>query len=146
MYLGENDRPVASHWQTLSHNVASSTPRHELDSNSHNVLYMALIAIRTHKISGDRHLEIQLPYERDHDTNNRITYSCITPQFAPRFVVGSCYSIFSFICMFCRSLFVILYYFMLAIMLSVLLWYTDSDYLFCIFLLFLQNYNVIYWL
>jgi hypothetical protein len=26
---GENHRPVASHWQTLSHNVESSTPRHE---------------------------------------------------------------------------------------------------------------------
>jgi hypothetical protein len=26
--------PVASHWQTLSHNVVSSTPRHERDSNS----------------------------------------------------------------------------------------------------------------
>jgi hypothetical protein len=26
---GENHRPVASHWQTLSHNVVSSTPRHE---------------------------------------------------------------------------------------------------------------------
>jgi hypothetical protein len=23
----ENHRPVASHWQTLSHNVVSSTPR-----------------------------------------------------------------------------------------------------------------------
>ena len=30
----ENHRPVASHWQTLSHNVASSTPRHERGSNS----------------------------------------------------------------------------------------------------------------
>jgi hypothetical protein len=30
---GENHRPVASHWQTLSHNVLSSTPRHERDSN-----------------------------------------------------------------------------------------------------------------
>jgi hypothetical protein len=30
----ENHRPVASHWQTLSHNVVSSTPRHEWDSNS----------------------------------------------------------------------------------------------------------------
>jgi hypothetical protein len=29
----------------------------------------------------------------------------------PRFLVGSCYSIFSFICMFCRSLFVLLYVF-----------------------------------
>ena len=31
---GENHRPVANHWQTLSHNVASSTPRHERGSNS----------------------------------------------------------------------------------------------------------------
>jgi hypothetical protein len=31
---GENHRPVASHWQTLSHNVVSSTP---------------------HNFSGDRH-------------------------------------------------------------------------------------------
>ena len=31
---GENHRPVASHWQTLSHNVVSSIPRHELGSNS----------------------------------------------------------------------------------------------------------------
>jgi len=27
-------RPAASHWQTLSQNVVSSTPRHEWDSNS----------------------------------------------------------------------------------------------------------------
>ena len=26
---GENHRPVASHWETLSHNVASGTPHHE---------------------------------------------------------------------------------------------------------------------
>jgi len=26
---GENHRPVAGHWQTLSNNVVSSTPRHE---------------------------------------------------------------------------------------------------------------------
>ena len=31
---GKNHWPVASHWQTLSHNVVSSTPRHERDSNS----------------------------------------------------------------------------------------------------------------
>ena len=48
-----------------------------------------------------------------------------------RFVLpelGSCYSIFSFICMFYRSLFVLLYFFLLAIVLSVLR-YTNSDYL-----------------
>ena len=26
---GENHRPAASHWKTWSHNVVSSTPRHE---------------------------------------------------------------------------------------------------------------------
>jgi hypothetical protein len=31
---GENHRSVASHRQALSHNVVSSTPRHERDSNS----------------------------------------------------------------------------------------------------------------
>ena len=38
---GENHRPAASHWQTLSHNVVSSIPR--------------LSGIRTHNVRGDRH-------------------------------------------------------------------------------------------
>jgi len=38
---GENHRSAASHCQTLSHNVVSSTPR--------------LNEIRTHNVSGDRH-------------------------------------------------------------------------------------------
>jgi hypothetical protein len=37
---GENHRPVASHGQTLSHNVISSTP--------------LLRGVRTHNISGDK--------------------------------------------------------------------------------------------
>ena len=28
----------SSHWQTLSHNVVSSTPRHERDSNAHTIM------------------------------------------------------------------------------------------------------------
>ena len=32
--LGENHQLVATHWQTLSHNVVSNTPRHERGSNS----------------------------------------------------------------------------------------------------------------
>jgi hypothetical protein len=29
---GENHRPVTNNWQILSHNVVSSTPRHEQES------------------------------------------------------------------------------------------------------------------
>jgi len=36
---GENRRPVASHWKFVLHNV----------------VHLALIEIRTHNISGDRH-------------------------------------------------------------------------------------------
>jgi len=31
---GENHRPIESHWQTLSHNVVSSTSCHERGSNT----------------------------------------------------------------------------------------------------------------
>jgi len=31
---GENHRPLASHWQTLFHNVVSNTSRHDRGSNS----------------------------------------------------------------------------------------------------------------
>ena len=34
LFGGGNHQPVASHWKNLSHNVASSTPHHERDSNS----------------------------------------------------------------------------------------------------------------
>ena len=40
-YLEKKHLPVASHWQNLSHNVVSSTPRHE--------------RVRTHNLSGHRH-------------------------------------------------------------------------------------------
>jgi hypothetical protein len=39
---GENHQPFTSHWETLSHNVVSSTSR--------------LNGIRTHNVTGDRHL------------------------------------------------------------------------------------------
>jgi hypothetical protein len=32
---GENHQPVASHWQTLSHNAVLITPCHKQGSNSH---------------------------------------------------------------------------------------------------------------
>ena len=48
------------------------------------------------------------------------------------------YAIFSFMCMFCRSLFVLSYFFLLVIVLSVLLQFTDSDYSFDIFKHFLS--------
>jgi hypothetical protein len=49
------------------------------------------------------------------------------PEFTVGFKMCSRYSIFSFMCMFCRSLFVLLPCFVLAILLSVLR-FTDSDY------------------
>ena len=52
----ENHRPVASHWQTLLHNIISNTPRHERYSNSQHLWWYALIA-----------QEIQLPHDYDHD-------------------------------------------------------------------------------
>jgi hypothetical protein len=42
----ENHRPVASHWRTVSHNV----------------VYLALMEIWTHNISGE------IPYDRGHDS------------------------------------------------------------------------------
>jgi hypothetical protein len=41
---GENHWPVASHWQSLSHNVVSSTPRYERDSNPQLRWWYYLIA------------------------------------------------------------------------------------------------------
>jgi len=49
------------------------------------------------------------------------------------------YLIISFMCMFCRSLFVLLSFFLLAIVLSVLLEFTDSDYPFSIFKLIIHS-------
>ena len=40
----EIHKPVASHWQTLSHNVLSSTPRHEWGSISQLKWWLAMIA------------------------------------------------------------------------------------------------------
>ena len=41
---GENHRPAASHWQTLSHNVVSSTP-HLSGIQTHNVSYRIVKAL-----------------------------------------------------------------------------------------------------
>ena len=40
----ENHQPAASHWQTLSHDVVSSTPHHEWDSNLQHYWSWAQIA------------------------------------------------------------------------------------------------------
>jgi hypothetical protein len=43
----EIHRPVASHWQTLLHNVLSSTPRHEWGSNEGWFKRMELIEVKS---------------------------------------------------------------------------------------------------
>jgi hypothetical protein len=53
----------------------------------------------------------------------------VTPFFRAESSLIQSLIIFSFICMFCRSLFVLFVLFLLAIVLSVLLRITDSDYL-----------------
>ena len=63
------------------------------------------------------------------------------PGFAPGFWWGSCCSIFGFECVFCGSLFVLLSFFLLAIVLFVFR-FTDADYPFGIFKLFLHTYTM----
>jgi hypothetical protein len=50
----------------------------------------------------------------------------------PRFLVGSCYPIFSYMCYVLYIVACPFVLFLLAVVLSVLLRFTDSDYLFCI--------------
>ena len=82
---GENRWPAASHRQTLSHNVVSSTP--------------LLFGIRTYNFSGDkywlhRQLYIQLPYNHDHDSPhiqtsiqiNQLIISIVQSTFTYRFL------------------------------------------------------------
>ena len=69
-------------------------------------------------------------------------YPSGAPAFTPGLQRGSYFSIFSFICMFCRSLFVLLYFFFWPLC-SVFLRYTDSDYPFGIFKLFLKDVNIL---
>jgi hypothetical protein len=55
--LGKNHRLVASHWQTLSHNV----------------VHLALIEIRIHNINGDRHWLRYLSIRNKSMYNTRIS-------------------------------------------------------------------------
>ena len=69
---------------------------------------------------------------------------CDVPEFIPGFYWVSCYLIFSFTSMFCRSFFVLLYFFLLAIVLSVILGFTDYDYSFGIFKVLCIEYVINY--
>ena len=68
----------------------------------------------------------------------RTAYPSGAPEFIPGFQWGSCYSIFRFMCMFLQIVVCPFVLFLLAILFSVLLRYTDSDYPFVIFKLFLE--------
>ena len=62
------------------------------------------------KIVKKRMREYHITYESFFSTNV-FAYPSVAPDFTPGFYWGSCYSILSFMCMFCRSLFVLLYFF-----------------------------------
>ena len=72
------------------------------------------------------------------NTQNKVSFTG-APEFTPGFYCGSCYSIFNFMGMFCRSLFVHLS-FSFDHCVVVLLWFTDSDYPFGIFKLLLPEH------
>jgi len=105
----ENHRPVASHWQTLSHNVVSSTP--------------LLSCIRTHNVSGNRHAIL---YSKPLQTlwlvriNIERSRNCLplAHEFTPDFLWGPCCSSF--------SCFVLSYYVSLRSDMSNLLWVMRS--------------------
>jgi hypothetical protein len=69
---GENHRPVASHWQTLSHNVASSVPR--------------MSGIRTHNFSdviGTAYIDSCKPnYHVITTTTSPIYWTCFQPEYS----------------------------------------------------------------
>jgi hypothetical protein len=72
-------------------------------------------------------------------------YPSGAPEFIPGFSgVRVTQSLVLCTCIFCRSLFVLLSFFFLAIVLSVLLRFTDSDYPFGIFKLFLYSW-ITFW-
>ena len=66
-------------------------------------------------------------------------YPSLAPEFTPGFQLVSCYSIFSFMRMFRRSLFVL--FLLVIVQLFAILWFTDSDYPFDIDKLFLWPRN-----
>ena len=61
---GENHWPVAIHWQTLSHNVVSNTPRHEQGSNLQLQALIAPVVVNPTTIqwSRPRQLHAQMSY------------------------------------------------------------------------------------
>ena len=74
------------------------------------------------------------------------SYPSGAQDFTPGCKWVSCYSIFSFKCMFCISFFYPFVLFLLAILLSVLLRYTDSGYPFDIFkLVFVLLIMLMFW-
>ena len=69
----ENHRPTASHWQTLSHNVVSSTPRYQRDSNSQEEFEDAKGAIRN-RISKKNSQWSKEKTQKDNQWSTKHTY------------------------------------------------------------------------
>ena len=111
------------------------------ESTSLPVFHQYFLALLYTRLKCTSRLYISSRSETYHWVCNQINITGVTsgagtaypsgaPEFIPGFLWGSCYSILSFMCMNCRSLFVL---FLLAIELSALLRFTDSDYHFGVF-------------
>ena len=81
------------------------------------------INLLIHSLTWRKHIPILSSFTTYHRVCNQInttgatsgagtTYPSRAHEFTPGFQWGSCYSTLSFMCMFCRSLFVILYFFL----------------------------------
>jgi hypothetical protein len=113
---GENHRPVASHWQHLSHNVISSTRPHERDSKPQGTDYISSDQSNyDHDHDGSRHkrpnycsniyrelpllLYIQLLSTNLHvwKRNQALIWDTRTPHIGSSSSIGSSYVVHSFI-------------------------------------------------
>ena len=95
-------QPVASHSQTLSHNVVSSTPRYEGFELTTLVVIMVIVCKHVLVMNID-YIMISLQSGSNCNATDAlieagIAHPSAVPDFTPGFQWGSCCSILSFLC------------------------------------------------